>query len=122
MSGEHFSTFLIADARTDPKNPSRAQWAAAGSGVPRWPQSHAWMTVYMFAHDVIDIAATTVANESMCGISGDMPQRRAQAAAALSACARMVRALALDAACDGECTDKRWSELVDDLKSSLEAP
>lgn len=114
MSAEHFTTILCADARTDPNDRSKAEFATYLTGEPRWTDGvpDGWAGVLLHAHDVIRIAAETVMSEPMDGLSGDHPKKRAQISLLLDHCATAVRALALDAACDGAMTDEKWEMLL----------
>lgn len=127
MSAEHFQTFLTADARTAPDGRS-AEWAESGTGWPRWLDEYGrirrtegergWASVYLHAHNALEIVADTVAQDTMEGISGDLPDKREQAAAIVLAAAKLVRGLALDAACDGGMTDERWEQLLLEVRGA----
>ena len=73
------------------------------------------MSAYLHAHNAIEIAASTVAEDEMAGISGDHPAKRAYAARVLRAAASMVRDLAADAAGDGALTAERWAAALSTL-------
>lgn len=125
MSASFFDTILTADARTHPDNPSGAQFAAAGTQSPRWSDGMsrgAWASVHMNAETVIQIAAQTIADTPMDGLTGDHPTKRLQIVAVLDAVAHAVRELALDADSDGTLTDEDWQAATDGIYRALTLP
>lgn len=119
MSAEHFETFLTCDMRTAPDRRS-AEYAEAGTQQPRWSsgERNGWGTCYLYVHNVLSIAADTVRDSPMDGISGDHPHKREQLARVIEAVARATRELALDAACDGAMTDERWDKAMTPILSA----
>ena len=114
MSGEAFDTPLTADLATAPDGRA-VLVAAAGTMHPRAFDEGArgdisrWATCYMNAELVVRVAAESVRDQPMDGLSGDHPVERQFTAELLHAVADLVRDLALDHACDGELTEDRWS-------------
>lgn len=121
MSAEHFETILAVDARTS-EDGRGAEYAPAGTGEPRLvdvfsvpgaSRSRAWATVYPYAENVLRICADTVRDDSMSGLTGDHPEKRAQIEKVIRVVADAVRLLALDAAYDGPVTDPEWRAAMD---------
>lgn len=117
MSCEHFETVMVADA-TSPDG-QRVEFGRRGEGRPRWTQSpQGWATVYVYAHDALEIAANCVATDPMDGVSGDHPDKRRYIAAVLRSAAVCVRELAADAAGDSALTHRAWRAAVAHLRET----
>jgi hypothetical protein len=116
VSYEHFETVMCADVRTA-ADLRTVEYALPGSGTgARWPEDRiGWVTCVLYAHDATELAARAVRETPMGGISGDYPERRAQAAAVIRAAGNLARVLAADAACDGQLTDAGWQRALDDV-------
>ena len=122
MSAEHFTTVMSCDMRTTVDLRS-AEYAAAFTRSPRWQAGvdtgeHTWACCMVHAHTALEIAAQTVADEPMDGISGDRPKQRQQAAVIIDAVADLVRGLALDAAHDSAWTAEGWETRLQAIRDA----
>lgn len=125
MSASFFDTILTVDARTNPDNNRGAQYAAPGTQQPRWTTGGgrgSWASVHVHAETAIQIAAQTIADTPMDGLTGDHPTKRLQMVAVLDAVAAAVRELALDADCDGALTDADWEAAVHTIRKAVTLP
>lgn len=131
MSAEAFETVLSCDIRTASYGRG-VEYARAGEGSPRWLRpdgtinrdsgERPWVTCYLYAENVVDIAANAVATEVMNGETGDYPDHRAWVADVLRVGAALTRTLALDAANDTSFPDDdRWDGHVERLRALLDA-
>lgn len=111
MSAEEFETVLSCDVRSTPDG-AGLEYGPAGENQPRFTSTdrgpEAWATCAMYAEDVLRIAADTIAATPMTGLTGDHPDKREQISSIIQTCADLVRALALDSACDAELRTDAW--------------
>jgi hypothetical protein len=123
MTASFFSTILTADARTNPDR-TGAQYAPSMTQRPRvtdgWTRE-AWASVHVNAEQAIQIAAQTVADTPMEGLTGDHPDKRQQIVAVLDATAAAVRALAMDAGDNGALSQEQWQGALDAITRAVSA-
>ena len=129
MSYEHFETVCAVDARTA-QDGRGIDYKRPGEGRPRWLNddvtinrpsdgTRTWATVTPYAHDLLYIAAESVREHKMDGLTGDHPERRECAARLCEVVAGVVKELARDAACDGPLTDDRWDLALSEVEREV---
>lgn len=122
MSASFFSTILSCDARSP--DGRAVEYAAAGTGFPRRRAGSAdgWISCQVRVEDVLKIAAATLEETEMDGLSGDHPEKRARLARVLEAAAKATRELALDADCDAATSDEEFEALLAEIRAAAAPP
>lgn len=85
-------------------------------------RGRAWSSGYLYAHNAMELCARTVERDEMSGLTGDHPEKRAQAAVIIRAVADLVKELAADAACDGHINDADWNTALAAVRAATHEP